>query len=108
MRIKPRSVTREFIVAGIAIVVAVAPGVDGIGKPLRLVEVVTLVALGVAAGVSLARALSLARERGAHSTGCPVRHLGPGHGPPPHAGRPGPAVEARSVRQHGLDDVESR
>ena len=57
-----RSSTREFVIAGLAIVIAVFTGVDWLGKPLRLVQVVTLVGAGMVAGTALTRALALRRR----------------------------------------------
>jgi len=47
---------REFALAAFSIIIALVTGMDWMGKPLRLVQVLTLVALGMAAGVALARA----------------------------------------------------
>ena len=41
---KPRSAARELVIAGLAILIAIYTGVDWLGKPLRLVHVLTLVA----------------------------------------------------------------
>jgi hypothetical protein len=60
---KSRSATYECVVAGLAIVIALASGIEGIGKPLRLVQVLTIVPLGVIAGLALGRALALVRDR---------------------------------------------
>ena len=54
---KPRSAARELVIAGLAIVIAIYTGVDWLGKPLRLVHVLTLVAAGMVAGVGLTRGL---------------------------------------------------
>jgi hypothetical protein len=57
-----RAVVREFALAAISIVLAVTAGVAWLGKPLRLVELVTLIGLSMTAGVSWARAVWRARE----------------------------------------------
>ena len=54
---KLRSAARELVIAGLAIVIAIYTGVDWLGKPLRLVHVLTLVAAGMVAGVGLTRGL---------------------------------------------------
>lgn len=58
-----RSATYEFVVAGIAIFSAVISGVAGIGKPLRMIQVLTMIPFGVIAGLALGRAISLVRDR---------------------------------------------
>jgi hypothetical protein len=57
-----RAVLREFALAAIAIGVAFATGVAWIGKPLRLVELVTLLGLGMTAGATWAQAIWRARQ----------------------------------------------
>lgn len=51
-----------FVAAGISIVVALATGAGWIGQPFRSVQLVTLVALGVTAGVSLMQAVMRVRK----------------------------------------------
>ena len=63
MAISNRAVVREFVIAGIAIVLAVVAGLDWVGKPLRLVQLVTLIGLGMTAGVSFARAMWVLRHK---------------------------------------------
>ena len=53
--------------AGAALLVAVTSGLERIGKPLRLVNVLTLVPLGVIAGLALGQAIRLVRGRGRDS-----------------------------------------
>ena len=52
MTTRTRSSLPAFAVAAISLVVAVAAGVDLLGKPLRLVHLVTIIGLSMAAGVS--------------------------------------------------------
>lgn len=59
---RSRTAAREFVVAGLSILAAVVTGFDWIGEPLRWVHVITLVALGMAAGVALARARMRLRQ----------------------------------------------
>ncbi len=59
---RTRTAARQLVAALLAIVIAVVTGVDWIGKPLRLVHVVYLVALGMAAGVALSRAMMRVRQ----------------------------------------------
>ncbi len=61
-RARYRSAGREFVIAVLAIVIAVVTGVDWIGKPLHLVHVLTLVAAGMVAGAGLSRALTRWRQ----------------------------------------------
>ena len=58
-----RAVVREFVIAGIAIVLAVVAGLDWVGKPLRLVQLVTLIGLSMTAGVAWTRAVWVLRGR---------------------------------------------
>ncbi len=63
MTSRPRSSIPAFVVAAISLVLAVVTGIDWIGKPLRLVNLVTLIGLSVTAGVLLMQAVSLARQK---------------------------------------------
>ncbi len=63
MASRNRAVVREFVIAGIAIVLAVVGGLDRIGKPLRAVELVALIGLSMTAGVSWARAVWVYRNK---------------------------------------------
>jgi len=54
---------RAAVVAALAIVVALVSGAQLVGKPLHWVHVLTLVALGMSAGVGLERALGVRRGR---------------------------------------------
>jgi hypothetical protein len=57
-----RSTIPSFVVAGISLVVVVASGVSWLGKPLRMVNLLTIIALSATAGVSWAQAVWRARE----------------------------------------------
>jgi hypothetical protein len=48
----------SFVVAGISLVLAVVTGVDWLGKPLRLVNLVMIIGLSMIAGVSWMQAVS--------------------------------------------------
>jgi hypothetical protein len=61
MTTSTRSVVREFVLAGLSIVLAVAAGVAWLGQPLRMVQLLTIIGLSMTAGVSWARAIWLAR-----------------------------------------------
>jgi hypothetical protein len=49
-----RSTVAVFAVAGISVILAVTTGVGSFGKPLRLVQLVTIVGLSMTAGASCA------------------------------------------------------
>jgi hypothetical protein len=53
----PRTVLVVFLPAVIALVIAAATGIAWLGKPLRLVQLVTLIGLSMAAGVAWGRAV---------------------------------------------------
>jgi hypothetical protein len=61
---RERSVARELLIAVLGVVIVMVYGVDLIGTPLRLVHVLTIVALGVGAGIAMGRAF--AKLRGSH------------------------------------------
>jgi hypothetical protein len=59
-----------FVVAGISLVLAVVTGIDWVGKPLRLVNLVTIIGLSMTAGVSLMQAVWRVRQdRSGNSSG---------------------------------------
>lgn len=60
---RERSPTRELIAAVAAVLITLVTGVDQLGKPLRPVILLTLVAGSLVAGVALNRALLRFRER---------------------------------------------
>ena len=53
-----------FVIAGISLVLAVVTGIDWLGKPLRLVNLITIIGLSMIAGVSWMQAVSRARKNG--------------------------------------------
>ncbi len=57
-----RSALPMFLAALISIVVAFATGAAWVGQPFRTVQLVTLIGLGVTAGVSLAQAVARSRQ----------------------------------------------
>jgi hypothetical protein len=57
-----RSALPMFLAAFISIVVAFATGAAWVGQPFRTVQLVTLIGLGVTAGVSLAQAVARSRK----------------------------------------------
>jgi len=57
-----RTVIASLVPAVIAIVIAVATGIAWLGQPLRLVQVLTLIGLGMVAGVSWAQAIRRLRQ----------------------------------------------
>ena len=63
MTMQTRSSIPAFVVAAISLVLAVVTGIDGIGKPLRLVNLVKIIGLSVTAGVLLMQAVWVAREK---------------------------------------------
>jgi hypothetical protein len=57
MTTRTRSTIFAFVIAGLSIVIAVVTGVAWLGKPLRMVNLVTIIGLSMTAGVSWARAV---------------------------------------------------
>jgi hypothetical protein len=62
MTSETRSTIRDFALAGLSIVLAFAAGAAWLGQPLRLVQLVTIIGLGMTAGVSWAQAVWRARQ----------------------------------------------
>jgi hypothetical protein len=56
-----------FVIAGISLVLAVVTGIDWLGKPLRLVNLITIIGLSMIAGVSWMQAVLRARQNGAEN-----------------------------------------
>jgi hypothetical protein len=52
-----RSHIPAFVVAAISLLLAVVTGIDWLGKPLRLVNLVTIIGLSATAGVSFSQAV---------------------------------------------------
>jgi hypothetical protein len=68
MRPGTRSAIPAFVLAGLSLVLAVATGIEWLGKPLRLVHLLTIIGLSMTAGVSWMQAVWRARqERPANS-----------------------------------------
>ena len=68
---KRKSILFEFMLSFLAILVALFTGVSLIGKPLRLVDVLTILALGIAGGAALTKAIIGLRREGRRNTGAP-------------------------------------
>ena len=62
MTVRTRSATPAFILAGLSIVLAVATGVAWLGQPLRMVKLLTIIGLGMTAGVAWTQAVWRARD----------------------------------------------
>jgi hypothetical protein len=69
MTTSTRSAVPAFVLAGLSLVIAVATGVEWLGKPLRLVHLLTIMGLSMTAGVSWARAVWRARQERPRETG---------------------------------------
>jgi hypothetical protein len=68
MSTSTRSAIPAFVLAGLSLMLAVATGIEWLGKPLRLVHLLTILGLSMTAGVSWMQAVSRARrERPANS-----------------------------------------
>jgi hypothetical protein len=68
MSTSTRSAIPAFVLAGLSLMLAVATGIEWLGKPLRLVHLLTIIGLSMTAGVSWMQAVSRARrERPANS-----------------------------------------
>ena len=57
-----RSALPAFVVAGISLLLAVTTGLEWIGKPFRLVQLVTIIGMGVFTGVFWMQAVLRARQ----------------------------------------------
>jgi uncharacterized membrane protein len=58
-----------FALAGLSLMLAVVTGVAWLGKPLRTVNLLTIIGLGMTTGVSWAQAVWRARQERAGSNG---------------------------------------
>jgi hypothetical protein len=65
---RPRSAARAFLVCALSLAIAVVTGVEWLGRPLRLVELLTLLALGASAGIALSQALAARRSGSTSAT----------------------------------------
>jgi hypothetical protein len=57
-----------FVIAGISLVLAVVTGIDLLGKPLRLVNVIKIIGMSMTAGVLFMQAVLQARQNGTKNT----------------------------------------
>jgi uncharacterized membrane protein len=57
MTTSTRSTIPAFVLAAISLVVAVVTGIDWLGKPLRMVNLLTIIGLSLIAGVTWAQAV---------------------------------------------------
>jgi len=57
-----RSAVPVFVLAAISLVLAVVTGIDWLGKPLRMVNLLTIIGLSMTAGVTWAQAVHRARQ----------------------------------------------
>jgi hypothetical protein len=62
-----RSSVPAFVVAEISLMLAVVSGVEWLGKPLRMVNLLTIVGLSMTAGVSWMQAIWIARQERSRS-----------------------------------------
>jgi hypothetical protein len=62
MSTSTRSAIPAFVLAGLSLVLAVATGIEWLGKPLRLVHLLTIIGLSMTAGVSWMQAVWRARQ----------------------------------------------
>jgi hypothetical protein len=62
MRTSTRSAIPAFVLAGLSLVIAVVTGLDWLGKPLRMVNLLTIIGLSMIAGVTWAQAVQRARQ----------------------------------------------
>jgi hypothetical protein len=63
MTTRTGSAVPAFVIAGISVVLAVVYGVETLGKPLRLVNLVTIIGSSMTAGVSWMQAVLRARQQ---------------------------------------------
>lgn len=56
------SATPAFVIAGMSLLIAVVTGVEWLGKPFRLVNLITIIGLSMIAGVSWMQAVSRTRK----------------------------------------------
>jgi hypothetical protein len=62
-----RSPVPIFVLAAISLVLAVVTGIDWLGKPLRMVNLLTIIGLSMTAGVTWAQAVSRVQQKRAAS-----------------------------------------
>jgi hypothetical protein len=57
-----RSAVPAFVIAGVSLVLAVVTGIDWLGKPLRMVNLLTIIGLSATAGVLWSQAVWRVRQ----------------------------------------------
>ena len=57
-----RSVLPAFLLAGLSLLIAVTKGLEWVGKPFRLVQLVTIIGLGMLTGVLWMQAVFRAKQ----------------------------------------------
>jgi hypothetical protein len=62
MTTSTRSTIPAFVIAGISLVLAVVTGIDWLGKPLRMVNLLMIIGLSATAGVSWSQAVWRVRQ----------------------------------------------
>ena len=62
MTTKIRSSIPAFVLAGLSLLLAVVAGVEWLGQPLRMVNLLTIIGLAMTAGVSWMQAVWRARQ----------------------------------------------
>jgi uncharacterized membrane protein len=67
MTTSTRSTILGFVLAGLSLVITVVTGLAWLGKPLRMVNLLTIIGLSMATGVSWAQAVWRARQERSRS-----------------------------------------
>ena len=62
MTTNSRSALPAFLVAGISLLIAVTTGLEWVGKPFRIVHLVTIIGMGMFTGVLWMQAVFRARQ----------------------------------------------
>jgi hypothetical protein len=65
---RTQSAVPAFVIAGILLVLAVVTGIDWLGKPLRLVNLIKIIGMSMTAGVLFMQAVLQARQNGTKNT----------------------------------------
>lgn len=58
-----RSALPAFVVAGVSLLLAVVTGIEWLGKPLRMVNLVTIIGLSMTTGVLWMKAVEQTRQQ---------------------------------------------
>lgn len=69
MTANSRSALLGFVVAGVSLLIAVSTGLEWVGKPFRLVQLVTIIGMGMFTGVWWMQAVSRFRQNRGDSRG---------------------------------------